>query len=122
MHPTFFYESVWNLAVFFFLIWFRNRKKQDGELLLFYALLYGFGRFFIEGLRTDSLMLGLGGLRVSQLLSALLFIVCIAAFIIIKRNQRKQAAVAAALEEESDFSGLLEKIQEEGKSEVEKTS
>ena len=66
---TFFYESMWDIAVFL-VLWFivRPRKKQHGTVTLWYLLLYGTGRFFIEGLRTDSLMTG--SLRVSQLLSA----------------------------------------------------
>ncbi len=68
---TFFYESMWDLAVFL-LLWFVIRRKEyrHGTVLLWYMLLYGTGRFFIEGLRTDSLMTG--SLRVSQLLSAAL--------------------------------------------------
>ena len=57
VHPTFLYESVWNLCVFFFLLWFSKRKKFKGQVFLLYLGLYGFGRFFIEGLRADSLML-----------------------------------------------------------------
>ena len=65
---TFFYESCWDVAVFA-LLWFviRKRAKTPGTTTLWYLLLYGTGRFFIEGLRTDSLMLG--SFRVSQLLS-----------------------------------------------------
>lgn len=68
---TFFYESCWDISVFA-LLWFvlRKRSKHPGTVTLWYLLLYGTGRFFIEGLRTDSLMLGT--LRVSQLLSLLL--------------------------------------------------
>lgn len=66
-HPTFLYESLWNLGVFAFLLWWRRRRKFEGELVLWYFALYSLGRFFIEGLRTDSLMLG--PLRVAQLIS-----------------------------------------------------
>ena len=70
---TFFYESCWNIAVFA-LLWFVVRKhtQQVGTTTLWYLLLYGMGRFIIEGLRTDSLMLG--SFRVSQLLSLLMVI------------------------------------------------
>lgn len=66
---TFFYESVWDFSVFL-VLWFiiRKKKERNGVVSLWYMLLYGTGRFFIEGLRTDSLMLG--PLRVSQWLSA----------------------------------------------------
>ena len=89
---TFFYESVWNLLVFC-VLWFviRKRKKTHGVVTLWYALLYGVGRAIIEGLRTDSLMLG--PVRVSQLLSLLLaaaaaVILLILAFL----NRRKTEA------------------------------
>lgn len=70
---TFFYESFWDLLVFL-ILWFFIRKKQKtpGTTTLWYLLLYGIGRFIIEGLRTDSLMIG--SLRVSQLLSLLLVV------------------------------------------------
>lgn len=70
---TFFYESCWDVAAFT-LLWFviRKRAAMPGTTTLWYLLLYGTGRFFIEGLRTDSLMLG--SFRVSQLLSLLLVI------------------------------------------------
>ncbi len=71
---TFFYESCWDLLVFA-LLWFliRNRSKKPGDITLWYLLLYGLGRAVIEGLRTDSLMLG--SFRVSQLLSLMLVVV-----------------------------------------------
>lgn len=72
VHPTFLYESVWNLCVFFFLLWFSKRKKFKGQVFLLYLGLYGFGRFFIEGLRADSLMLFETGIAVSQALSLVL--------------------------------------------------
>jgi len=87
VHPTFLYESLWNLGVFLFLIWYRKRKKLDGEVLMLYFILYGAGRFWIEGLRTDSLMLG--SFRVSQLLSGLL-VVIMAAFFIYRRRKTYQ--------------------------------
>lgn len=68
VHPTFLYESICNFAIFLFLLWFaRNKKKKDGEVLALYFILYSLVRFFIEGLRTDSLMFL--GMRVAQLLS-----------------------------------------------------
>lgn len=54
-HPTFLYESLWNLAGFLFLLWIRRRSLKIGEVLLTYFIWYSLGRFFIEGLRTDSL-------------------------------------------------------------------
>lgn len=75
-HPTFLYESVWNLIGFAILMTLRAKTKlfRRGEVFFSYLIWYGFGRFFIEGLRTDSLYIG-GGLRVSQVLSLVLFVV-----------------------------------------------
>lgn len=73
VHPCFLYESVWCLIGFFVLHYIGKRRKYNGQVILSYCAWYGFGRFFIEGLRTDSLHIGLN-LRVSQLLSAILFI------------------------------------------------
>ena len=74
VHPTFLYESLWNLIGFCFLSRFvaRGKRRYPGQPTLLYFLWYGLGRAWIEGLRTDSLMLGNTGIRVSQLLSILL--------------------------------------------------
>ncbi|MBV1759324.1 MAG: prolipoprotein diacylglyceryl transferase [Dethiosulfatibacter sp.] len=73
VHPTFLYESIWSFMVFFFLVWFRNRHhKFDGQIFALYMILYSTARFFIEGLRTDSLYLG--NFRVAQLVSLALVI------------------------------------------------
>ncbi len=74
VHPTFLYESLWNILGFVLLCVYSRKhgKRFDGELILFYFLWYGLGRSWIEGLRTDSLYLGSTGIRVSQLLSVLL--------------------------------------------------
>lgn len=73
VHPTFLYESIWDLLIFFLLLWTRKRKRYNGEIFYQYMLLYGLGRFFIEGLRTDSLMIGT--LRASQVLAFLFVMV-----------------------------------------------
>lgn len=85
VHPTFLYESVWNLCVFFFLLWYRRRYKVKGELFFLYMMLYGVGRAWIEGLRTDSLYIGGTNIRVSQLL-AVAFAVAFAVVIFIRRR------------------------------------
>lgn len=76
VHPTFLYESIWNLSVFIFLLWYsyNEKSKVDGEVFLLYLILYSVARLFIEGLRTDSLMLGT--IRVAQLVSLLTIIAC----------------------------------------------
>jgi len=73
VHPTFLYESLWDLGVFIFLILYRKKKKVDGELFLLYGILYSVGRFWIEGLRTDSLMFH--GIRVAQLVSVVTIVI-----------------------------------------------
>ena len=77
--PTFLYESVWNVLGFVVLVVLRRKPNflKEGELALLYVIWYSFGRFFIEGMRTDSLMIG-DLLRVSQILSGVLFIGAIA--------------------------------------------
>ena len=69
VHPTFLYEAFFNLLLMIVLIIYRPHKKFDGEVILMYLLGYGIIRFFVEGLRTDQLMLFDTGLPVSQLVS-----------------------------------------------------
>lgn len=77
VHPTFLYESLWNLGVLAFLLWYRKRKKFDGEMMWLYLLGYGVGRMWIEGLRTDQLIFFQTGIPVSQALSLLLVLASI---------------------------------------------
>lgn len=87
-HPTFLYESLWNLGVFLILISRRKKRSFDGEIFLGYITLYGLGRFWIEGLRTDSLYLG--PVRISQLL-ALVCVITGISLITIFKNKKKKA-------------------------------
>ena len=91
VHPTFLYESIWDLCVFLILIFVIERKfkKSDGELLFSYFILYSIGRFFIEGLRTDSLMFF--GLRTAQLVSLTLIAVGIIGLVWLKRRKKIQS-------------------------------
>ena len=76
VHPTFLYESLWNVIGFVLLDRvILKHKKYDGEGFLFYITWYGLGRAFIEGLRTDSLYIGNSGIRVSQLVAAVCCVV-----------------------------------------------
>ena len=77
VHPTFLYESLWNLCGFLFLLWFvkSGRRKYDGQCALLYFFWYGLGRAWIEGLRTDSLYIPGTDIRVSQLVSLVLVLV-----------------------------------------------
>ncbi len=71
VHPTFLYESLWNLCGFLLIHFLYKKKKFDGQILLMYLTWYGFGRMFIEGLRTDSLYVG--PFRISQVIGFLCF-------------------------------------------------
>lgn len=70
VHPTFLYESICNLIIFVILYKMKNKRKYEGQITYIYLTLYGIVRAIIEGLRTDSLMLG--SFRVSQILSMVL--------------------------------------------------
>lgn len=72
VHPTFFYESMWNLLILILMLVYTKHKKFDGEIFLMYLVGYGIGRTWIEGLRTDQLQIGSSGIAVSQVLSAVL--------------------------------------------------
>ena len=87
VHPTFLYESIATLIIFIILYSKRNKRKFKGELSALYLLMYSFVRFFIEGLRTDSLMFF--GARVSQLVSLSIFVVsCIVLYKKCKKNKK----------------------------------
>lgn len=90
VHPTFLYESLWNLGVLLFMLWYRKRKRFDGEMLAIYFMGYGIGRCWIEGLRTDQLILFGTGIPVSQALSMLL-VLAAAAFLVVKGRKQKTA-------------------------------
>ena len=80
VHPTFLYESLWNLVGFLIINSFYKKKKYDGQIFLMYITWYGFGRMFIEGLRQDSLYLG--PFRISQLIGFLCFVICTALLVL----------------------------------------
>ena len=117
VHPTFLYESLWCLMLFFLLSYFDRRRRFRGETLMLYGVLYSFERFFVEQLRTDSLLTGpadqVTGLiragydpaqvegvlhagdflifpfRTAQFISLAAFIACLAGLIIMNRKYRK---------------------------------
>ena len=72
VHPTFLYEGLWNVGVIIFLYLYRKHKKFQGELVLWYLVLYGVGRFWVESLRTDQLLIPGIGFPISQLLGAVM--------------------------------------------------
>ena len=75
VHPTFLYEGLWNVGVIIFLYLYRKHKKFQGELVLWYLVLYGVGRFWVESLRTDQLLIPGIGFPISQLLGAVMAVV-----------------------------------------------
>jgi phosphatidylglycerol:prolipoprotein diacylglycerol transferase len=81
VHPTFLYESLWNLGLLIFLLWLRKKKQFDGQIFILYLIVYGAGRFWIEGLRTDQLKLWGTKLPVSQLLAGLLVVLGTALYV-----------------------------------------
>ncbi len=101
VHPCFLYESLWCLLGFVILAFISKHRKYDGQIFLMYLGWYGAERFFVEGLRTDSLMVG--NIRVSQLLSAVLFVVSVVLQIVIfsRRRRDPEAFVLYANTEES---------------------
>ena len=90
VHPTFLYESIWCLLGFFLLWAYMKRRKFHGELILMYVMWYGLGRFFIEGLRTDSLIIPGTSLRASQVLAAVLVVVCAVTLVVMRRKVQEK--------------------------------
>lgn len=88
VHPTFLYESLWNLCVLLFLIWYSPKKKFHGEVFCLYLLLYGIGRFWIEGLRTDQLIFFGTGLAVSQMLAVAMVVVSLCIIAMGRKRQK----------------------------------
>ena len=85
-HPTFLYESLWSFVGVLILFYLRRRKGvKVGEIMAGYLLWYSFGRFFIEGMRTDSLWM-FGIIRISQLVSIVLFLLGIAIIVVRRRR------------------------------------
>ncbi|MFD2761239.1 prolipoprotein diacylglyceryl transferase [Lentibacillus juripiscarius] len=80
-HPTFLYESIWNIAVFLFLLVLRRKNPLRGEVFLSYLMAYSAGRFFIEGMRTDSLYIPGTEIRMAQFISVALIAVVIAVIV-----------------------------------------
>ena len=91
VHPTFLYESIWCLVGFVALRFYMKKRRFNGDIALLYAIWYGLGRFWIEGLRTDSLLLVPSmGLRASQLVAAIAVVGGIIAQVILRRKYKDQ--------------------------------
>lgn len=93
VHPTFLYESLWNLVGFIILHFYSKKRKFSGEIFLLYAAWYGLGRSIIEGLRTDSLYLFGSGIRVSQMLGIVSFVAATAVLVVKWIKRKKQTEV-----------------------------
>lgn len=90
VHPTFLYESVWNLLVFVLLLVYRKHKKFDGELCLLYLGGYGVGRFIIEGIRTDTLFVPGTTIPVSQILALVMVVAAVVIDILVRVRLKKR--------------------------------
>ena len=88
VHPTFLYESIWCLVGFVVLALYVKHRRFHGQIFLLYAIWYGLGRFWIEGLRTDALLIGNTGLRASQIVA---FVSVVAAFLLLVAGLRRSA-------------------------------
>ena len=89
VHPTFLYESAWNLFILVLMLLYKGKKKFHGEMCLFYLGGYGIGRFFIEGLRTDQLLFPGTEIAVSQVLGLLLFVFSVVTDLIVRLRLKK---------------------------------
>ncbi len=102
VHPTFLYESLWNLIGFIILHFYSKKRKFRGEIFLCYIAWYGFGRMLIEGLRTDSLYLGSTDIRISQLLAAVSMVIALAALFIIRVSKSYKPIKHDTVQEEEE--------------------
>lgn len=91
VHPTFLYESIWDFGIFLFIMFYMRKKKTyEGEVIVSYITLYSIGRFFIEGLRTDSLMFG--PIRMAQFVSLVGIVGGLVLHFYLKNRAKKKAA------------------------------
>ena len=89
VHPTFLYESIWCFALFWVLLYVDNHRKFEGQVLMLYGMLYSLERFFVESLRTDSLMIG--PFKQAQVISLVIIAICAATYIILNRRNREHS-------------------------------
>ncbi len=93
VHPTFLYESLWNVGLLLLMIFYRKHKKFQGEMWLLYLGGYGLGRAWIEGIRTDTLFIPHTTIAVSQVLAIVLFGMAVIADVLIRIHLRKGKTV-----------------------------
>ncbi len=111
VHPTFLYESVWCAIGFFLLLWYSKKRKFHGEIALMYAIWYGAGRAVIEGLRTDSLMIG--SIRVSQLVGIVSVAAAGALLVYLRRKYKDTPLVIPQIPDHT----VVVKVEKDGKME-----
>lgn len=116
VHPCFLYESIWCIIGFFVLNHFSKKRKFSGQIFLLYGMWYGFGRFFIESIRTDQLKLGSGDLPISMFVSAVAFIACTVLYILMSKRAK---VVAESAPYEAMFSEQLDDAEIDGIAEEE---
>lgn len=102
VHPTFLYESLWNLILLLIMLWYRQYKKFEGEQSLLYLGGYGLGRAWIEGIRTDTLFIPHTTIAVSQVLAIVLFVGSLAVDILIRRRMKGKAVAAVTIQGGAD--------------------
>ena len=108
VHPLFLYESLWNLAAFFILLWFRKRKKLDGEVFSLYMILYGGARFLIDRLRLD---MRIGDVNINLLLG-LIFVIAFTAVFILRRIRIKPSEPEDTEYEPRRYREILDAVDE----------
>lgn len=121
VHPTFLYESLWNVIVLLLVLIFTKKKKIDGEIFILYMVGYALGRVWIEGLRTDQLQIGQTGIAVSQVLAGVIAVFGIQTWIIVRICLRREKYAGEALEDEDmpDEGAQDEDISDEGAQDAE---
>ena len=104
VQPTFLYESLWNVCVLILMLIYFKHKKFNGEIFMIYLGGYGLGRLWIEGLRTDQLLLPVVGIPVSQLLAGILFVGAVVVILVGHIRKNKKAAAAETILDEGGTS------------------
>lgn len=115
VHPTFLYESIWNLLAFFILMGIRKRNKVPGRVFAWYLMLYSFARFNLEFLRVDDFQSG-NNVRYNQVFAAVVFI-CAAIFLIIATARARGRKAAPAGDAPSGYADILKSLKEESQPE-----
>ena len=108
VHPLFLYESLWSLVTFFILIWFRKRKKNDGEVFSLYMISYGMARFIIDSLRFD---LKVGDVNINRVIG-IIFAVAFIAIFIARRIRKKDADAGEEEYEPSVYREIIDEIED----------